>query len=44
MGECQNDIEGTTWDTMGHGGTLWDTLANENSLMSATQYGNSETL
>ena len=36
MGKCQNDIEDTSWDTMGRGGTLWDTLAGENSLTSAT--------
>ena len=36
MGKCQNDIEDTSWDTMGRGGTLWDTLAGENSLTNAT--------
>lgn len=36
MGKCQNDIEDTSWDTMGRGGTLWDTLASENSLTNAT--------
>ena len=44
MGQSSNDIEDTSWDTMGRGGTPWDTLAGENSLISATLYGDSETL
>ena len=44
MGQSPNDIEDTSWDTLGRGGTYWDTLAGENSLISATLYGDSETL
>jgi excisionase family DNA binding protein len=36
VGIGQNDIEGTSWDTMGRGGTLWDTFGEINSLTSAT--------
>ena len=39
MGQSPNDIEDTSWDTLGRGGTHWDTLAGENSLISATLYG-----
>ena len=44
VGIGQNDIEGTSWDTMGRGGTLWDTFGEINSLTSATNMEIKKTL